>query len=205
MNGICRTYAKETVNGVLRDECAVFDEAITALNNLAPNYTKYRVDPCTSYSAYRHSKYQIVNNNQVMTHTGSSGIPKMTGLADRLQWSSYFRGAVAENIADAHEQMSNSAKRVIVDLIVDWWVKDRGHRANLFNPVYDVVGLGIFPHLKANGKKADRTTQFFSTSASCCYKKSITAAMMAEMGFTGLTSAEILPYCPGAAPTDSTY
>jgi uncharacterized protein YkwD len=51
---------------------------------------------------------------------------------------------VAENIAYG----GRSARGVIVQLIVDDGVPDRGHRMNIFDPEYRVVGVGCGPHVR---------------------------------------------------------
>ncbi len=53
-------------------------------------------------------------------------------------------GSAAENIDYGHSQ----AREVVCAWIVDTGVSSRGHRRNLFNPSYGVVGVACGPHAK---------------------------------------------------------
>ena len=54
---------------------------------------------------------------------------------------------VAENISYG----GNTARGVIIQLIVDDGVPGRGHRVNIFSPTYRFVGVGCESHARYNG------------------------------------------------------
>ncbi len=75
-----------------------------------------------------------------MGHTGSDGSKPPARMARYGAW----QRKVAENIAYG----GSTARSVILQLIVDDGVPDRGHRANIFDPEYRVVGVGCGPHAR---------------------------------------------------------
>lgn len=71
-------------------------------------------------------------------HTGSDG----SRSADRGKRYGQTYGCCGENIAYGPD----TAQGVIMGLIIDDGVRDRGHRTTIFDPVYRVSGAGCGPH-----------------------------------------------------------
>ena len=78
------------------------------------------------------------NKNNIFGHTGSDG----STLSVRINRYSSRRGALAENI----DYGTKSPLEVIIALLVDDGVASRGHRTNMFNPMYTKVGMATAGH-----------------------------------------------------------
>jgi len=52
---------------------------------------------------------------------------------------------MAENI-EFGDSKNEKGKRVVLGLLVDDGVPSRGHRKNLFNPMFNAVGIATGPH-----------------------------------------------------------
>jgi uncharacterized protein YkwD len=81
-----------------------------------------------------------------LTRTGASGHRGSDGSLPDQRVNRYgsYQGAVAENIAYA----AATAREAVLGMIVDDGVPARGHRLNLFNPVFRTAGI-------ASGSRAD--------------------------------------------------
>ena len=119
---------------VTREGPAAVDEAIAFLERQAP-LPAVRASSGVARAAAGHAADQSRVGG--VGHIGSDG----SGPADRMRregrWS-----ATGEAIAYG----SDRAEDVILQLIVDDGVPDRGHRRILFNPVYTLVGAACAPH-----------------------------------------------------------
>ena len=71
-------------------------------------------------------------------HTGTDGSQPW----DRISRYGDWTGSSAENIAYG----PSSGREVVLQLIVDDGVSNRGHRTNIFNPDFKAVGVGCGPH-----------------------------------------------------------
>jgi uncharacterized protein YkwD len=71
-------------------------------------------------------------------HTGSDGSQPW----ERVSRYGTWHGSMAENIAYG----PNNGREVVMQLIIDDGVRDRGHRMNLFNPELRVVGVACGEH-----------------------------------------------------------
>ncbi|MGH7579733.1 MAG: CAP domain-containing protein, partial [Gemmatimonadales bacterium] len=71
-------------------------------------------------------------------HHGTDG----SDPADRASRHGRWVGAMAENIAYGE----NAAREVVIQLLVDDGVPDRGHRNNLLDPTWGAEGVACGPH-----------------------------------------------------------
>jgi uncharacterized protein YkwD len=74
----------------------------------------------------------------IVGHVGSDG----STFADRIARHGRVPQPQGENIAFGW----SDARMIVVQLIIDDGVPDRGHRHNLFNPDFKTVGIGEGPH-----------------------------------------------------------
>lgn len=73
-------------------------------------------------------------------HIGSDGSHPW----DRVSRYGKWEGSVAENVAYG----PGEARDVMMQLIIDDGVKDRGHRMNIFDPAFRVVGVSCGEHAR---------------------------------------------------------
>lgn len=73
-----------------------------------------------------------------MGHEGSDG----STMDQRMTRYGEWQGTAAENI----DYGSDEPRQVVISLIIDDGVRNRGHRANIFNPSLRVAGVGCGPH-----------------------------------------------------------
>lgn len=71
-------------------------------------------------------------------HEGSDG----SHMVDRLNRYGEWQETAAENIDFGNDD----PRRVVISLIVDDGVRNRGHRTNIFNAALRVAGVGCGPH-----------------------------------------------------------
>ena len=70
-------------------------------------------------------------------HDGNSG-----GMQKRIESHGKWGGRIAENIGYGPD----TARFMVISLIIDDGVPDRGHRKNIFNPDFQVAGAACGPH-----------------------------------------------------------
>jgi uncharacterized protein YkwD len=75
-----------------------------------------------------------------MAHRGTDG----SAPAQRVSRYGRWHVSVAENIAYG----SNPAREIVLQLIVDDGVGNRGHRKNLLDPSFGVAGAACGPHAR---------------------------------------------------------
>lgn len=73
-------------------------------------------------------------------HTGNDGSTPF----DRMNRYGRWKGVAGENISYG----KNTAEEIVIQLIVDDGVLSRGHRENIFNPQFRVVGIAFGSHAK---------------------------------------------------------
>jgi hypothetical protein len=71
-------------------------------------------------------------------HTGSDGSTLPARIARHGKWSY----TIGENCAYGYD----TAQSIVIGLLLDAGVPDRGHRKNILNPAFRYVGIGIRPH-----------------------------------------------------------
>ncbi|NJC40760.1 uncharacterized protein YkwD [Brevundimonas alba] len=119
---------------VTNEGTAAVDEAIAFLEAQAP-LPALRGNPGLDQAAGEHATDQALSG--AVAHTGADGSSPADRMRRRGRWS-----ATGEAIAYGPDR----AEDVILQLIVDDGVPDRGHRRILFNPVYGLVGSACAPH-----------------------------------------------------------
>ena len=81
---------------------------------------------------------QDIGPRGTLEHVGSDG----SRLSQRLNRLGTWHGLIAENIGT----LEQDPRQVVIQLIVDDGVPERGHRHNLFNPDLHQAGVGSAPH-----------------------------------------------------------
>ena len=120
---------------VTQEGAPAVSEAIEVLKSMAP-VPVLRVSKGLSAAARVHVEEQSPTGA-----TGHSGADGSTP-GERVDRFGKWRKEVGENI----EYGSADPREIIMQLIVDDGVKDRGHRKNIFKPEFGVVGVSFGPH-----------------------------------------------------------
>lgn len=63
-------------------------------------------------------------------------------MRQRIESHGEWRAEIGENISYGF----NDPRQVVIQLIVDDGVRNRGHRINIFNPAFHRVGVACGPH-----------------------------------------------------------
>ncbi len=114
---------------------AALDEAIAFLESARP-VGPLRFNEGLARAARLHA--QDIGPRGSIEHVGADG----SRLSDRLNRLGRWQGLVAENISTGEE----TAREVVLQLLIDDGVASRGHRHNLFNPELHQAGAGSAPH-----------------------------------------------------------
>ncbi len=114
---------------------AALDEAIAFLETVTP-VGPLRFNEGLAQAARLHA--QDIGPRGSLEHVGADG----SRLSARLNRLGTWQGTVAENIGT----LEVDPRQVVIQLLVDDGVPDRGHRHNLFNPELHVAGAGCAPH-----------------------------------------------------------
>jgi uncharacterized protein YkwD len=120
-----------------REGVAAVDEAIRCLQTQAP------VGPVEASAGLTRGARDHVKDTGprgVMDHSGSDG----SHPSDRVNRYGKWRQTMGENIAFG----VTGARNIVIQLIVDDGVSDRGHRKNIFQPAFRCVGVACGPHAK---------------------------------------------------------
>jgi len=114
---------------------AALDEAVAALRRARAAPELRRAD-VLDRAARDHAS--DLGRKGHLGHSGSDG----SSPGDRVSRHGQWRGAVAENITFG----SMSAREVVVDLLIDDGVRDRGHRRVLLDQGLRLTGVACGPH-----------------------------------------------------------
>ena len=110
------------------------DEAIVFLNSVTP-VSSLTLSQGLTKAAADHVKEQ--------SRTGKTGHKGKDGwIGQRADQYGTWTGLIGENIQYGDE----AARDVVISLIVDDGVPSRGHRDNIFEPVYHMVGIACGSH-----------------------------------------------------------
>lgn len=114
---------------------AALDEAIAFLEAARP-LGPLRFNAGLARAARAHAR--DIGPRGSLEHRGADG----SRLSDRLNRLGTWQGLVAENISTGEEE----ARQVVIQLLVDDGVPDRGHRRAIFDPDLHQAGAGSAPH-----------------------------------------------------------
>lgn len=122
---------------ITKEGVAAVDEAIRFLRATKP-ISQLVSSRGMSMAAKDHAKDQ--ERTGKTSHTGRDGSQPW----DRINRYGTWQGKVGENISYGDD----NARAVVTSLLVDDGVPSRGHRTNLFDPIFHIVGIGCAPHPK---------------------------------------------------------
>lgn len=125
------------VTVVLNEGAKAVDEAIAFLERQKP-IGPLSLSKGLSLAAADHARDQGKTGQ-----TGHSGSDRST-MDARIKRYGAWQKTAGENIAYGPE----TARDIVIQLIVDDGVSSRGHRANIFNATFAVVGVATSPHPK---------------------------------------------------------
>jgi len=114
---------------------AAVDEAIRELKARKP-MSPFRISRGMSLAAKDH-----VEDTGPKGSTGHSGTDGSKPF-DRMNRHGKWLRSAGENISYGNDE----ARQVVIQLIVDDGVAGRGHRRNIFNAAFEVVGISCGPH-----------------------------------------------------------
>ena len=120
----------ETTEGV-----AAVDEAVAFLADRKP------IPPLVWSAGLAASAAELVLEQSRSGATGHHG-KRSGGLSARTKNHGMRQKTIGENIAYG----PNSARAMVIDLIIDDGVPNRGHRKNLYNPIFKKVGISCGFH-----------------------------------------------------------
>jgi uncharacterized protein YkwD len=118
------------------DGVRVLDEAVSELQAIRLDRGELILSRGLSRSAADHVRDS--GGRGLVGHTGPDG----SSFQARIERYGAWSGSSAENIAYGLKD----PRELVIALLVDYGVKDRGHRKNLLNPFWHYVGIACGPH-----------------------------------------------------------
>ncbi len=112
-----------------------FDECYDALMNTDPLDT---LKPSRGMSLAARDHVDDQSTTTATGHTGSDGSTPF----DRIERYGSWLSTAGENI----DYGNDDARRIVLSLLVDDGVPSRGHRQNILNPQFRVIGVACGPH-----------------------------------------------------------
>jgi uncharacterized protein YkwD len=126
----------EPVGIITQEGVKAMDEAIDFLEKVSP-IGPLRWSDGLAKAAQDHARDQAQGG---VGHMGSDGSSPIQRMERHGRWQ--------EIAGEAINYGSKTPRSIVIDLIVDDGVKDRGHRKSLFNFDYHLVGVAFGPHAK---------------------------------------------------------
>lgn len=120
---------------ITKEGASAVNEAIEFLRTAKP-LPPLAVSRGISLAARAHVEDQ--GPGGMISHRGTDGSSPM----DRMSRFGELEGAWGENI----DFGNNTARQIVMQLIIDDGVKGRGHRKAIFNPQFNVTGTAFGPH-----------------------------------------------------------
>lgn len=120
---------------VTKEDSGAVDEAIRFLHQTEPLTPLF---PSRGLSLGARDHARDIRANQIKGHTGSDG----SRCWDRARRYGVWRRTIGENIACG----PFSAREIVMALIVDDGVADRGHRNNIFQSDFRLAGVSCASH-----------------------------------------------------------
>ena len=112
------------------------EEAIDAVEALPGGLPRVELSPSLSRAAADHVR--DTGSRGLTGHRGADG----SSLSQRIERYGSWSGHIAENIVYG----SSGARDAVFEQLLDFGVRDRGHRWTLLNPAWRYVGISCGPH-----------------------------------------------------------
>jgi uncharacterized protein YkwD len=112
------------------------EEAIIALQKLPGALPRVEFSPALSRAAADHVR--DTGSRGVTGHRGADG----SSPSQRIERYGTWSGRIAENIVYG----TSGARDAVFEQLLDFGIKDRGHRWTLLNPAWRYVGISCGPH-----------------------------------------------------------